>query len=227
MAEKTRYKRAVLGSGAMLLVVFSAFPAFAQQEKVPEFPNRLGVGDTVPGMDFEDVYGEKFSNKLYWDWIIVYSFADRLSNNELRKIIGPAGIEVVKAHPELKIVYISVADLIVVPTIFREMIIPILKKIYDNTTEQLQEAYKIWRVPLREERSRFFMIPDMAGSHLKTFGLENAKKYHTFVVYKSRIHAVFDTDNPPYVDFYLPVIDKLAKSIPAEEKLPVPKGERN
>lgn len=214
-----RARKVIPFAAVLIAVLFLGFPA-GGQEKGSKTLERVKVGASIPVLEFEDVYGKKFSNQDYQDWIIVYSFADRLSNKPLQEIIGPAGIEVVKAHPELRIVYVSIADLLVVPTIFREMVVPILKKMNDKNNESLKEAYKIWRVPLKEERSRFFMVPDLTGTYLKVFGLENAKDYHVFVVYKSKVRAVFDSENPPYVDYYLPVFDSLSKSF--EKKAPVP-----
>lgn len=195
------------------LVFIILLASTAQPEDIVYPSARLKIGDKIPSLQFKDVYGFQFSNENFEDWIIVYSFADRLSHKPFQSIIGPAGIEVVKAHPELKIVYIGIADLLMVPTMFAGIVTPILKHIMDNNNNSLEEAYKIWRVPLEYEKTRFYMVPDFSGHLLHTFGLKNARQYHVFVVYRSKIHAIFDPFNPPYVDDYMPVFDKLSNLI--------------
>jgi len=200
-----------------LFLLMPASPSYPEPEEDSKYPDvRLKPGDTVASLHFEDVYGNKFTNEEYYDWIIIYTFADRLSNKALRSIIGPAGLEVEKAHPNLKLLYLGFADLMVVPTMFSEMVTPILQMIMNKSNQDLEEAHKIWRVPLNTERARFFMIPDYTGHYIRSFGLENAKEYHVFIVYKRKVHATFDSFNPPYVDYYMPVFDKLAKFIASE-----------
>ena len=206
---------------AALLVMSPALPASPEPPEEPDYPEeRLKIGDAVPHLHFEDVYGTRFCSHDFEDWVIVYSFADRVSHKEFRSVIGPAGLEVEKAHPELKIVYVGVADLIVVPTLFSEFVLPILRMLMNKSNQDLEEAHRIWRVPLRMEKARFYMVPDFTGHYLYTFGLKNAKKYQAFVVYKDKIHAAFDPSHPPYVDYYLPVFDRLSEQIYPPKEAP-------
>lgn len=223
-----RKKRIGLFAGIFFLVVgVSVVPmALAQPEGGGEeesrYPDRLKAGDTIPEMKFKEIHGMTLMNTNFDTWIVVYSFADRISQKELQKIIGPAGIEVVMAHPDLKIAYFSIADLTLVPNLLRELVTPVLELISENNNSRLEDAYRTWRVPLKEERSRFYMITDFTGEHLHTFGLKDAREWHSFVTYKKKVYAVFDASHPPYVDNYLPVFDKLSKIIPAKEKIPPP-----
>lgn len=204
----------LLGAGIIFSTGSSA-PAQEQESEKFSFPEqRLAAGDSVPEMSFTDICGKSLTNADYRDWVIVYSFADRKSNKELQERIAPAGVEAARKYPEAKMVYISIADVAGVPGVFRPIVNPILKAINDKHTKTMEEFYRERGVELDPDKSGFSMVPDWEGIHLKTFGLENAKKYHCFVTFKSKVVAVFDSAHPPVTDEYVRVFDEIMSPQP-------------
>jgi len=173
----------------------------------------IGVGELVQGLDFEDIDGRKGSTEDYKDWIIIYSFADRKNNKALMDWIGDAGIGVAKAHPEVKIVYISFADVTIVPYTLRYVIIPILRLINRRSTEQMIETYTSKGITVDSDKLRFVMVPDWTGKYLQAFRLPNAKEYRTYVSLEGKILAIFDAQTQNIKEAYISFFDKLIASL--------------
>lgn len=193
-----------LAAGVIFLSLFGVSRAEQAEGGAPAYPEqRLTRGDSVPVMSFTDIHGTVIANSDYGDWVVVYSFADRKSNKDLQKLVAPAGVEAARRYPGFKVVYINVADVVGVPHLFHPIVLPILRAIGDKHTKTMDEFYRERGVTLNPETSGFFMVPDWDGEHLKTFGLKDAKDYHCFVTYRSKVIAVFDPSDPPVTEKYV------------------------
>lgn len=170
----------------------------------------LKIGDSVPVMEMEDIDGNEICNKDFSERIIVYSFADRNSNKPLQAAIGPAAKKVVKAYPNLKIAYINFADVVIVPSLLKHVVNPILRYINDSNSEEMKKQYEEEGLPWNEKITKFILVPEWEGDHMEAFGMEDAKNWVTFIVYKDKVHAVLDSRTKDYAGDFFKTFKKLA-----------------
>lgn len=174
--------------------------------------SRLGVGDPAPRLSFVDIEGRTGQTQDYFDRIVVYSFADRKSSERLTAWMRRAGVEVLKAHPELRMAYVNFADVQAVPRAFRAVVAPILRHIDRSSQKDLAEAYEAEQIKLDPNRIAFHMIPDWDGAFLTRFGLEHAKEYHCWIAAGGRIVAAFDESTPDIHNRYVRAIEGVRKA---------------
>ncbi len=174
---------------------------------------RLKTGDPIPIFKFEDIDGKQACNDAYKEWIIVYSFSSRKSNDSLQKLIGHASRRIVKEHPELKIAYVNFADLMIIPGLLKGVVAPILRFINDSNNEELKKQYKEDGLRLDKNRTTYYMVPDWNGEHLKTFGLKDAGNFHCFITYKYQVKAVVDSTTQNLETEFNVSFNKIAKTI--------------
>ena len=196
------------------LMLSNVFLVQAEQDRETLYPKkRLTIGDPVPELSFEDIDGHMWTNTEYKDWVIVYSFADRKSNKSLQKVIPKAGRKVGEAYPELKTVYVSIADVTIVPPLLhnfvRSLITPYLKRINNKYSKDLHDFYEREGISLGVDKPQFIMVMDWDGHLMKTFGLSNTKNYHSFVVFAGRIIAVLDSKTPDFIKTFHQAFDKI------------------
>jgi hypothetical protein len=156
----------------------------------------LQKGDAGPDISFVDITGKASATSNYASWVQVYTFADRESSEELKMWMGPAQIEATRAHPELSVVYLTFADLASIPRFLRGMVRPVLNKTFENSNEELADAYRKIGVEPDPDKVEFVFAPDWDGAHLETFGLEDAKAYHCWIVADGRVVEVLDASTP-------------------------------
>ena len=170
----------------------------------------LQAGDSAPEIVFEDIEGEKGTSDQFKDWIIVYSFANRESSDQLMAWRDPAQLAIVKAHPELRVANISFADVSSVPRLFRGVVQPILKGINARATKRLLESYQKANVTVDPNLTKFFLIPDWSGKYLKKFGLEDAAVFRCWIVRNGKVVAVVDANTPHIEQTYVKLFDGYA-----------------
>lgn len=156
----------------------------------------LATGSPVPALDWEDIDGHDGSNAGLAGWVVVYSFADRESSDPLMEWQDKANLEIRKRHPDLKIAHVSFADTTMVPRVFRGVAEPVLRAINNRAMKRMKEGYKNAGIKLDPAVSRFVLIPDWKGDYLRTFGLDDAKKYHSFITVDGKVLAHVDADTP-------------------------------
>lgn len=189
----------------LCLIGFTVSGASAKKDKKEaNYPaERLTVGDSVPVVEFKDIDGEEGKSADYQDWVVVYSFADRKSNKPMMEWMEDAQINVVRDHPELKLAFLSIADVAAVPSAFRYIVRPILRQINSSATKKLWDLYEERGIDLDAVKVEFRMIPDWTGDHLKKFGIKNAKEYQVFITHRGKILSFFEPETPDKkADFY-------------------------
>ena len=194
-------------SGFLLIVcglTLACSAAFAG-ERTP-----LQKGDAAPEISFVDITGEATETGAYRSWVQVLTFADRESSEVLKEWMRPAQIAATRAHPELRVVYMTFADLTSIPRLLRGMVRPVLEKTFENSNEDLAAAYREIGVEPDPAMVEFIFAPDWDGAHLETFGLEDAKSYHCWIVADGRVVAVLDASTPDREGHYAAAFDAIA-----------------
>lgn len=169
----------------------------------------LQVGDPLPQLDLLDIDGERIGSEVYRDRVQVITFADRESSEALKLWMGDAQVRVMRAHPQLPVLYLSFADLSAVPRFMRGMVRPLLRRSFENSNEELAASYRKAGIEPDPARVSFRFVPDWDGSYLGVFGLESAATYHGWIVAGGRVVLAFDASTPNIVDRYVESFDHL------------------
>jgi len=177
------------------------------------------VADPAPSLSFQDIRGEKAATDDYKDWTIVYTFADRKSNDPLMDWMIPAGAEVQRKHPDMRIAYLNFADVKSIPRFVHPMVRPILRRIDERSDQQAHGALKAAGVRDSRDRFAFHLTPDWDGRYLETFGIADARTYRVWIVVNGRVFAAMDQSQPNVVDRFKQAFDRIAgqKVRPEEE----------
>ena len=157
-------------------------------------PTALQVGADAPDFTFTDINGQTARVSDYRDWIVVYTAADRESSDALMTWQRNAGLEMTERWPHLKVVYINIADVTIVPSLMRYVVEPVLKHISASAMGDLDGAYTDAGLTVDPDFFRMHLVPDWNGQHLQALGLANADKYSVFVAHQNKIKGVY-TDN--------------------------------
>jgi hypothetical protein len=171
----------------------------------------LSEGDQAPQFDFVDIRGIKGKTEDYRSRIIVFTFADRSSNKDLTTWIEPAGLEVARRYPDIKIAYVNFADVSAVPRLLRHVVEPILRRLNERTMKRSREFYANEGIP-SEERFAFHLIPDWDGKYIKAFGITDASRYYCWVVAHDRVVARLVQGEPEIERRFLEIFQTLAVS---------------
>ena len=170
----------------------------------------LQVGDKVPVLRYQDVSGNTGTNSGRDDRIIVYSFADRKSSKKLMDVMEEVQIELVRAHPRLKLVFLNIADLSALPGALRHLIGPVLEKMNDYAMSKMRRGYEKAGVAPDPRAVELVFIPDWKGELLRAFGLEDARDFRVFVAVRGEIAGVFDSRIPRMGEKFCRLFDQLA-----------------
>lgn len=191
----TKITSALISVLAVIILIFVLPSSASTQES--SFPaQRLKTGDQVPVLEFTDIDGRQGTTADYQDWIMVFSFADRKSNKPLMEWITDAQIEITKLYPDLKIAYLSIADLLNLPSAFHGVIKPVLRAINKHAIRKLEKIYENNGISFESVTYDFVMIPDWSGYFLKIFGLSHGREYQCFIVKDNRVVTVLDSSTP-------------------------------
>jgi hypothetical protein len=170
----------------------------------------LGVGDAVPDVSTQDIDGAPLRTASYLDWVVVLSFADRESSEAMKAWMGDAQIRATKAHPELRVAYLSFADLSAVPGFLRGMVRPLLRRSFESSNDELAKSYREVGIEPDPSKVVFRFVPDWDGSHLETFGIENASAYRVWIAAGGRVVAALDGATPDVSERYVEAFDRIA-----------------
>ena len=196
-----RSPRIALMSTIFILASVAAFAG----ERIP-----LQKGAPAPVVSFVDITGEATGTDAYRDWVQVLTFADRESSEELKVWMRPAQLAATRAHPELRVAYITFADVSAIPRLLRRVVRPILAKTFENSNEDLEQAYREMGIEPDPAKVDMIFAPDWDGAHLATFGLEDAKAYHCWIVVDGRIVEVLDASMSDLEGRYVAAFDAIA-----------------
>jgi len=189
----------------MLCVLLALGSAASADEEKP-----LGVGDAVPDVSTVDIGGAPMRTASYRDWVQVLSFADRDSSEAMKAWMGDAQVRATKAHPELRVAYVSFADVSAVPGFLRGMVRPVLRRSFESSNEELAKSYREAEIEPDPSKVVFRFVPDWDGSHLGTFGLEDASSYRVWIAVDGRVVAALDGATPNAAARYVETFDRIA-----------------
>jgi len=190
----------------------AAVVALAGSSASAEGRTPLAKGDAAPELSFVDITGESRDTAAYRNWVQVLSFADRQSSEELKKWMRQAQLDATRAHPELRVVYVTFADVSAIPRLLRRVVRPLLAKTFENSNEDLEKSYREIGVEPTPDKVEMIFAPDWDGAHLETFGLEDAKTYHLWIVADGRVLEALDATTPDLAQRYGAAFDKIAPS---------------
>lgn len=156
----------------------------------------LSVGDQAPRFTFTDIQGKRAATHDYRDGILVFTFADRHSNDPLMDWIMRAGETVAAKHPHLKISYINFADVSSVPSFLRPIVKPVIRSRDEKVAKRTRDSYLSAGIVDFSGRFAFHLIPDWEGVYLRIFGIPDAARYRVWVVYRDRVVADLDGSHP-------------------------------
>ncbi len=195
----------------MLVPVFmSVALALAVASPAATSPARpLAAGDAAPSIEFTDIENQQGSTHDYRNWVQVLTFADRESSEDLKVWMEDAQIETTKAHPELRVAYLSFADLAAVPRFLRGVARPVLAQVFESSNEQMAESYRKMGIEADPDKVAFVFTPDWDGGHLATFGIEDATKYHCWIVADGKVVAALNPSTPDIATHYKAAFDQL------------------
>ena len=203
----------------LTILVYANAAAFAGER------NPLKKGDPAPTVSFVDITGEATGTDAYRDWVQVLTFADRESSEELKVWMRPAQLAATRAHPELRVAYITFADVSAIPRLLRRIVRPVLAKTFENSNEDLEQAYREIGVEPDPDKVDMIFAPDWDGAHLEKFGLEDAKAYHCWIVVDGRIVEALDASTPDLGSRYVAAFDAIAAAsataVPPQVAVPV------
>jgi hypothetical protein len=171
----------------------------------------LQVGDKVPVLRYQDVSGNPGTNTGRDDYIIVYSFADRKSSKKLMDVMEESQLELVRAHPRLKLIFFNIADLSALPGALRHLIGPVLEKMNDYAMKKMRRGYEKAGVNLDPRAVELVFIPDWKGELLRAFGLRDAQDFRVFVAVRGEIAGAFDSHTPRMGEEFCRLFDRLDK----------------
>jgi hypothetical protein len=170
----------------------------------------LRSGDAVPSGSFEDIAGDRTSTADYGGWVHVLTFADRESSEELKAWLSGAQIRATRAHPELRVAYLSFADLSSVPRLLRGMVRPILRKSFEHSNDDLAESYRKVGIEPDPEKVAFRFIPDWDGALLEVFGLRDATAYRCWIALDGVVVESLDAATADIAARYVAAFDRIA-----------------
>ena len=175
-------------------------------------PTPMGVGDPVPRLAFVDIEEEEWSIGAYDGSVLVISFGDRDSSEEMKEWMGAAQLTVLKTHPEIATAYLAFADVSSVPSWLRGMIRPLLASSNESAVEDLAEAQRDAGIEPDPTKTAFRFTPDWDGAHLETFRLEDATSYHCWIAVDGKIVAVMDPSTPDPVKIFRETFEAIARA---------------
>jgi len=203
MSRRYRFAPAVLG------LLLGATATFAD-ERTP-----LQKGDAAPEISFVDITGNASETGAYRSWVQILTFADRESSEVLKEWMRPAQIAATRAHPELRVVYMTFADLTSIPRLLRGLVRPVLEKTFEDSNEDLAAAYREIGIEPDPDKVAFIFAPDWDGAHLEAFGLEDAKAYHCWIVADGRVVEGLDASTPDQEGRFEAAFDAIAAAASA------------
>lgn len=196
-------------AAACLWTCLTAVVALAGEDGV------LRTGDPIPTRSFEDIAGESTSAAEYRGWVQVVTFADRESSEALKAWMGDAQISATRAHPELRVAYLSFADLSSVPRLLRRVVRPILRKSFEGSNAELAESYRKAGVEAGPDKVALRFVPDWDGALLEEFGLPDAREYHGWIAVDGVVVESFDATTPEVAQRYVAAFDRIAAGMAA------------
>jgi hypothetical protein len=197
-----------LGFGVLAALVVAALAGSATAED----PKPLRVGDPVPRFSFIDIEEEETSIAAYDGKVLVLSFGDRDSSEEMKEWMGDAQLTVLKTHPEIPTAYLAFADVSSVPSWLRGMVRPLLSSSNESAVEDLAEAQRDAGIEPDPTRTAFRFTADWDGSHLATFGLADATKYQCWIAVDGRVVAAMNPSTPDPAKIYIDAFEAIAKA---------------
>ena len=191
--------------GIATLSLVMAAPAHAQP---------VAVGDAAPVFSFTDLMGRSTDLSQPGDWVTVYSIASRDNNELLMDWHQKVTISIVQRYPDLKVRYVNIADVSMVPEIMEGIVTPVLRAIITRTDSIMEKQFS--EAGVQRDPSCFdsYMLPDWKGSYMDAMGVDNSDIYRMWVACDGRVVGYFDQNSTNSENRYLGLFDKMAVGCP-------------
>jgi hypothetical protein len=132
-------------------------------------------GAPAPSLVAQDIHGRTFDSAAHGDALIVYAAASRYNFQALEKFMKPSMDAIMRAHPALRCVIVSVADLRIVPAEARGMVGPVLEKVDSKNVGMTNKQFTDYASGKFNGFESYF-IPDYSkdGEFLQQIGCTDA-----------------------------------------------------
>ena len=151
----------------------------------------LTVGDAAPSFAFTDLYGVRGHIADLEGWVVVYTAADRDSSGKLMDWQREVGLDLVRRFPHLKIAYVNIADVSMVPSMMRGVVEPVLRHISAGAQKELAANLAARGVVAGADAFRLYLVPDWSGEHLAALRVADASSFRVWVASQGRIAGVW------------------------------------
>jgi hypothetical protein len=172
----------------------------------------------APSCKLTDIHGRSFSPHAAQDWLIIYAAASRSNFQALTKFIKKANATVQQQHPALRSIFVSVADLRVVPESCHRQVLPMLKMIDSKTSASAASVFRK-RSPDTVYAQENFFIADWTGDTVKELFDDSATESFRVMIASGggsgRVLAQFDKSTESIVAAYAQAIGVAVRENPA------------
>jgi hypothetical protein len=90
------------------------------------------------------------------------------------------------------------------------MVRPLLRRSFESSNQDLAKSYREVGIEPDPSKVVFRFVPDWDGSHLETFGIEDASSYRVWIAVEGRVVAALDGATPDVADRYVEAFDRIA-----------------
>ena len=182
----------------------------------------LKVGDVFPNFSFVNIDEQKAHTKDFKDRVMVVTAADRDSSERLMAWMRLAGLQALRANPDLKIAYVSVADVTAVPRLFKGIARKAISYVNESSNEEFVAFYKEHKVVPRKDAIVSHLIPDWDGQIMGRLGIKNAEKFKCWIVSGGKVVAALPEGTSRLVESYTEAVSRVQRAKRAKAKPPQP-----
>lgn len=169
------------------------------------------VGTAYPNTHHRDMYERDFDSQSYGaDHVLVYSAASRYNFQSMTRLVSHAQKHIMQTYPELKVVFVSYADLRIVPHGLRQQALSILKGIDANAIARYMENYTGNLLA-----AELYCIPMWTAAELRQYGYADANwTYHVTIVADGMVRAHLQSSTRDAEAAYVRAIDGIVADLP-------------
>ena len=177
---------------------------FAQVEAAP-----LSVGAKLSHFSFESLDEQVRHTRAIRDKVWVVSVSDKDSSERLQSWLSEANIALLKRRLGLKVAYLNIADVTIVPGILKGFVRGLMRDASEESREKMRARLQRASIPEGTLFRWAHLIPDWEGEHLRRFGVENGERFHCWIIYQGRVVASLPEGDSKITLRYLGAMEKL------------------
>ena len=169
----------------------------------------LSVGARLSHFSFESLDERTRHTRTLRDKVWVVSVSDKDSSERLQSWLSGANIALLKRRLGLKIAYLNIADVTIIPGIFKGFVRGLMRDASEESREKMRARLRRDSIPEGTLFRWAHLIPDWEGDHLTRLGVEDGERFHCWIVYQGRVIASLPEGDPKLTLRYLSAMEKL------------------